>query len=147
MPSWPAIFTQVWLDQYGGSNNLVTSASKDKNTTSVRDRIVWWVVFAIVAAGIWGNSYYREDLAVYIRALALIGLAVLAGFLLFQTERGRNLWILIRDARSELRRVIWPNRQETLQTTLIVLVMVMIFALILWMLDSGLSFLTTLLLN
>ena len=104
-------------------------------------------MFAIVAAGIWGNSYYREDLAVYIRALALIGLAVLAGFLLFQTERGRNLWILIRDARSELRRVIWPNRQETLQTTLIVLVMVMIFALILWMLDSGLSFLTTLLLN
>ncbi|MXX94619.1 MAG: preprotein translocase subunit SecE [Gammaproteobacteria bacterium] len=121
--------------------------SKEKNTTSIRDRVVWWVVFAIVAAGIWGNSYYREDLAVYIRALALIGLAVLAGFLLFQTERGRNLWILIRDARSELRRVIWPNRQETLQTTLIVLVMVMIFALILWMLDSGLSFLTTLLLN
>jgi len=126
---------------------LVTSTSKEKNTTSIRDRVVWWVVFAIVAAGIWGNSYYREDLAVYIRALALIGLAVLAGFLLFQTERGRNLWILIRDARSELRRVIWPNRQETLQTTLIVLVMVMIFALILWMLDSGLSFLTTLLLN
>jgi len=126
---------------------LVTSTSKEKNTASIRDRVVWWVVFAIVAAGIWGNSYYREDLAVYIRALALIGLAVLAGFLLFQTERGRNLWILIRDARSELRRVIWPNRQETLQTTLIVLVMVMIFALILWMLDSGLSFLTTLLLN
>ncbi|MDE0093902.1 MAG: preprotein translocase subunit SecE [Gammaproteobacteria bacterium] len=126
---------------------MVTSTSKEKNTTSIRDRVVWWVVFAIVAAGIWGNSYYREDLAVYIRALALIGLAVLAGFLLFQTERGRNLWILIRDARSELRRVIWPNRQETLQTTLIVLVMVMIFALILWMLDSGLSFLTTLLLN
>ena len=126
---------------------MVTSTSKEKNTTSIRDRVVWWVVFAIVAAGIWGNSYYREDLAVYIRALALVGLAVLAGFLLFQTERGRNLWILIRDARSELRRVIWPNRQETLQTTLIVLVMVMIFALILWMLDSGLSFLTTLLLN
>lgn len=126
---------------------MVTSTSKEKSTTSIRDRVVWWVVFAIIAAGIWGNSYYRDDLAVYIRALALVGLAVLAGFLLFQTERGRNLWILIRDARSELRRVIWPNRQETLQTTLIVLVMVMIFALILWMLDSGLSFLTTLLLN
>lgn len=126
---------------------MVTSTSKEKSTTSIRDRVVWWVVFAIIAAGIWGNSYYRDDLAVYIRALALVGLAVLAGFLLFQTERGRNLWILIRDARSELRRVIWPNRQETLQTTLIVLVMVMIFALILWMLDSGLSYLTTLLLN
>lgn len=126
---------------------MVTSTSKEKSTTSIRDRVVWWVVFAIIAAGIWGNSYYRDDLAVYIRALALVGLAVLAGLLLFQTERGRNLWILIRDARSELRRVIWPNRQETLQTTLIVLVMVMIFALILWMLDSGLSFLTTLLLN
>ena len=126
---------------------MVTQTNKEKNTSSVRDRLVWVVVFGIVAVGVWGNSFYREDIAVFVRALALIGLAVLAGFLILQTERGRNLWILIRDARSELRRVIWPNRQETVQTTLIVLVMVMIFALILWMLDSLLSFVTQLLLN
>ena len=40
---------------------------------------------------------------------------------------------------SEIRRVVWPTRDETVQTTLIVLVLVLIFALILWLLDSGLS--------
>jgi preprotein translocase subunit SecE len=45
----------------------------------------------------------------------------------------------MREARSEIRRVVWPSNQETTQTTLVVLVLVLIFALILWGLDSLLS--------
>ena len=51
----------------------------------------------------------------------------------------KDTWTLIKDARGEIRRVVWPTRDETVQTTLIVLVLVLIFALILWLLDSGLS--------
>lgn len=40
-----------------------------------------------------------------------------------------------REARVELRKVIWPTRQETLQTTLVVLVMVVVVAIFLWLLD------------
>lgn len=126
---------------------MVTPTSKEKNTASTLDRVLWVLVFGIVVFGIWANGFYRDDIAIVFRALGLIALALIAGYILFQTERGRNLWILIRDARSEIRRVIWPTRPETLQTTMIVLIMILIFALILWALDSGLSFLTSLILG
>ena len=48
---------------------------------------------------------------------------------------------LIKESRGEIRRVVWPTWEETSQTTLIVLVLVLIFALLLWLLDSGLSWL------
>ena len=54
-----------------------------------------------------------------------------------------NAWTLIKDARGEIRRVVWPTWEETTQTTMIVLVLVLIFALILWALDSLLSWLVS----
>ncbi|MYC25456.1 MAG: preprotein translocase subunit SecE [Gammaproteobacteria bacterium] len=106
----------------------------------------WWFVYLVVAGGIFGNWYFgNSDSEFFIaplwRALILVGMAVGSVALLLTTERGRNLWILFRDARSEIRKVIWPTRPETLQTTWIVLILIVIFALILWLLDSGLSFL------
>jgi len=68
----------------------------------------------------------------------LVG-AGLAAFIAVQTERGRSVWGLLKDARTEVRRVVWPSNQETTQTTLVVLVLVLVFALILWGLDSFLS--------
>lgn len=110
------------------------------------DRVKWFLVFAIVVAGIVGNWWF-DDINVFYRALALVAMALLAGFILFQTEKGRNLWVLMRDARSEVRRVIWPTRQETLQTTLIVIVLILVFALILWALDSLLSWIVQMLIG
>lgn len=110
------------------------------------DRIKWFTVIAIVVAGIVGNWWFG-DINVFYRALALVAMALLAGFILFQTEKGRNLWVLMRDARSEVRRVIWPTRQETLQTTLIVIVLILVFALILWALDSLLSWIVQMLIG
>jgi preprotein translocase subunit SecE len=57
--------------------------------------------------------------------------------------RGRSIWALMKDSRGEIRRVIWPKREETVQTTVIVLVLVLIFALILWLLDSGLTWIVS----
>ena len=51
------------------------------------------------------------------------------------TPKGRGIWRFAVDARTEVRKVVWPTRQETLQTTLIVIVMVIIVAIILWLLD------------
>ncbi len=126
---------------------MATQAGKQPgNETSLFDRVKWFTVIAIVIAGIAGNWWF-DDIPAYIRALALVGMGLVAGLILFQTERGRNLWILMRDARSEIRRVIWPNRQETLQTTLIVVILILIFALILWGLDSFLSWIVQMLLR
>ena len=56
-----------------------------------------------------------------------------------QTEKGHAAWELAKEARIEVRKVVWPSRQETTQTTLIVVAVVIFVALILWGLDSGLS--------
>ena len=92
-----------------------------------------------MAGGIYGNWYF-QDTSLLVRVLVLLVLAVVAVLVFIQTVRGRALLELARDARAELRRVIWPTRNETVQTTMIVLAVVLVVALILWALDSLLSF-------
>ncbi len=99
------------------------------------DGLKWLVVFVLLAAGVVGNSWFADESVLY-RALALVALAGVAGLIAVQTAKGRDFWELLNDARTEIRKVIWPNRQETTQTTLIVLALVVIVALILWGLDS-----------
>jgi len=98
------------------------------------------VVVAVLGGGVFGNWYYQAEPLLY-RVIALIVLAALAVVVALQTEKGRSTWILMKESRAEIRRVVWPKREETVQTTLIVLVLVLIFALILWLLDTGLSWL------
>ena len=108
----------------------------------ILDRLKWLAVAAMVGAGVFGNWYFGEQ-ALLNRVLALVALAVLAGFVVLQTERGRAMWDLAREARTEIRRVVWPTRQETTQTTFMVVLLVLLFALVLWGLDSLLSWLVS----
>lgn len=119
---------------------MAATSSKDQEQAGsvVIDRTKWMVIIALVVGGVVGNWYF-QDVSILIRALALVATAVVAGLILFQTVRGQQLWVTIRDARAEISKVVWPTRQETLQTTLIVIVLILIFALILWGLDSLLS--------
>ncbi len=105
------------------------------------DLIKWMVVISLVTGSIWANWYYSDEINVLIRALALVVVAVFAGFIGIQTEKGKSLWTTAREARSEIRRVVWPTRQETIQTTAIVILLMIVFSLILWGLDSFLSWL------
>jgi preprotein translocase subunit SecE len=68
-----------------------------------------------------------------------VALAVVAVLMALQTSSGRAAWELAKEARVEIRKVVWPTRQETSQTTLIVVVVVIFVGLILWGLDSSLS--------
>jgi preprotein translocase subunit SecE len=114
------------------------TTGSEATAASPLDRLKWLVVVAIVAGGIFGNWYYGTEPLLF-RVLGLVALAALAVFVAGQTERGRSIWTLMKEARGEIRRVIWPKREETVQTTVIVLILVLIFALILWLLDSGLT--------
>ena len=104
------------------------------------DWLKWMLVIGILGAGVFGNWYYGDQSLLY-RVIALLVLGLSAFAITIQTEKGRNAWTLIKEARGEIRRVVWPSWEETTQTTLIVLVLVLIFALLLWLLDSGLSWL------
>lgn len=109
---------------------------------SVTDWFKWIIVAAVVVGGVFGNWYYQDQSLLY-RVLALLALAAVAALVMFQTNQGKALWTLIKESRVEIRRVVWPNRQETTQTTFIVVMLVLVFSLILWGLDSLLSWIVS----
>ncbi|MFM8355772.1 MAG: preprotein translocase subunit SecE [Gammaproteobacteria bacterium] len=106
------------------------------------DSLKWLVVVLLVAVGVGGNWYYQDQSLLY-RVIALIILAAGAVSVAGQTARGRAAWQLMKDARAEIRRVVWPKREETLQTTGIVLLLVVVFGLILWLLDTLLGWIVS----
>ncbi|WP_052348220.1 preprotein translocase subunit SecE [Imhoffiella purpurea] len=79
--------------------------------------------------------YYFSGISTLLRVIGLLVISGAAVAVAFQTERGRLLWQFVSDARMEVRKVVWPTRQETLQTTLVVVVMVLILGILLWLFD------------
>ena len=111
------------------------STGTETSSTSPLDWLKWLAVVLLVGAGVVGNWYFQDQSLLY-RVLALIVLAVAAVAVAGQTTSGRSAWQLMKDARAEIRRVVWPKREETVQTTGIVLLLVIIFGLLLWLLDT-----------
>ncbi|VEE17486.1 preprotein translocase subunit SecE [Ectopseudomonas mendocina] len=107
------------------------------------DLVKWLVVAALVAVGVVGNQYFSAEPVLY-RVLGLVVLGAVAAFVAFQTSRGQAFAVLLKEARVEIRKVVWPTRQETTQTTLIVVAVVLVMALLLWGLDSLLGWLISL---
>ncbi len=96
------------------------------------------VAAAILAAGLAGFFYY-EDVATGIRWVGLLAVAAVAAAIAAFTARGRAAREFISESNFELRKVVWPTRQETLQTTLVILVVVVIISIILWFIDMFLA--------
>lgn len=106
------------------------------------DVIKWVVVALIVSVGVFGDSYFSAEPVLY-RAIALVVLGLVAGFVALQTSKGKAFWSLLKEARIEIRKVVWPARQETAQTTMIVVAVVLVMALVLWGLDSLLGWIVS----
>jgi preprotein translocase subunit SecE len=89
---------------------------------------------ALVIAGIYA-FYFFEAYPTLLRVIGLLTIVAAAVALVYQTAIGRKLWQFGLDSRTEVRKVVWPSRQETMQTTLIVFVMVLIMGIMLWLFD------------
>jgi preprotein translocase subunit SecE len=108
------------------------------------DVIKWLLVFVILSLAVVGNYVY--ELSALERAVAIVVLVIIAGVVAGQTQKGKTFINFAKESRTEVRKVVWPTRQETMQTTLVVLVATFIMGLLLWGLDAVLlrvvSFLT-----
>lgn len=108
------------------------------------DVIKWLLVFVILSVAVVGNYLY--PMSALERAIAIVVLVVIAGAVAAQTQKGKTFINFAKESRTEIRKVVWPTRQETMHTTLVVLVATLIMGVILWGLDAILlrvvSFLT-----
>ncbi|MDI1279072.1 preprotein translocase subunit SecE [Methylobacter sp.] len=93
---------------------------------------VFSVVF--VVAGVAAFYYFLEVPLLY-RVLGLVVVALAVVGMMLTTGVGRNVWGFVLESKQEVRKVVWPTREETFRTTLLVFGMVFIVGLILWLLD------------
>jgi preprotein translocase subunit SecE len=97
--------------------------------------IKWILALALLLVAIVGFQFYQQ----YSIVMRIIGLLVLSGLAIFvasTTPQGKQALAFIQAAKAEAKRVVWPTRQETMQMTGIVVVMVLIVTLFVWLVDS-----------
>lgn len=104
------------------------------NTT--RDTALLWLAVAIIAASITGFYWFEGQFNVLIRVVGMLAGGAIAILVALQSMPGKAAWSVVRESRTEVRKVVWPTRKETLQTTAIILIVVLILGVILWGVDS-----------
>ncbi len=90
----------------------------------------------LVAAGVSG-FYFLGEQALVVRVLAVLGGVIAAVVVLWTTPEGQSAFAFMREAAAETRKVVWPTRKETIQTTAIVFALVVVVAIFLWIVDLG----------
>lgn len=98
------------------------------------DTVKLLLALVLLGAGIFG-FYYLEDESQLYRILGLVGIALVVVGIVYTTAMGKRVAGFVGDSRTEVRKVVWPSRQETIQTTLIVVVAVFLIGVFLWLLD------------
>ncbi|WMY96024.1 MAG: preprotein translocase subunit SecE [Arsenophonus sp.] len=106
-----------------------------KENGCVFDIIKWALVGFFLIITIVGNYYFREYSTI-LRTVMVVIMAFFSIGLVLWTKKGKEILGFMRAAKMEIRKVIWPNRKETLQTTLVVVLVTIIMSLILWGLDG-----------
>ena len=113
-------------------------AEKTQEADSGLDVAKLIVAGFIVLVGVVGFYIYSEQPLLY-RVLGLLVLVAIGAGIGLTTARGKSLAIFMQGARTEVRKMVWPTRVETMQTTLLIFVAVILVGLFLWLLDTFLA--------
>jgi len=100
------------------------------------------VAAATIIGGLYSYYYYVNELALPLRVLMVLGGTGIGIAIGMTSTQGRRLWHFIQASRVEIRKVVWPTRQETTQTAIAVVVFTLVMAVFFWALDSGLLWVT-----
>ena len=108
--------------------------AKAEVESSGMDTVKLLAAVVLLMVGI-GLFYYLAEYSTLLRVLGLLLVAGVAVFIALQSVPGRRVWDFAVSSRTEVRKVVWPSRQETIQTTLIVFAMVLVMGIVLWLFD------------
>ena len=108
--------------------------TKTEQTGSGIDTLKLFLALLVLFAGVVGFYYFEEE-SLLLRVIGMLAVAGFAFFIVSITDIGRKGIGFVKDAKVEVRKVVWPTRQETTQTTLVVLFMVFVVAIMLWLID------------
>ena len=112
--------------------------TKTEQSSSAIDTLKLMTAVLVLIAGVVGFYYFEEE-SQLLRVLGMLAVAVIAFFIVASSDQGRRGLSFVKEARVEVRKVVWPTRQETLQTTVAVLFMVILVAIMLWLFDMFLG--------
>ena len=110
------------------------AAQADSNASTL-DTVKLVLAIGLLLSGIAGFYYFASYALVY-RVLGILVVFGAAVGLVFATAIGRKAWGFITESKMEVRKVIWPTRQETMQATMLVVAVVFGVGLILWLMDT-----------
>ena len=117
------------------------STTTETTSSGGLDIIKLLIAAAVLIGGLFGYYWFLEW-ALALRVLLVLG-ATGAGIAIGMTStQGQRLWHFIQGSRIEIRKVVWPTKQETTQTAIAVFVFTLVMAIFFWALDSGLLWLT-----
>lgn len=118
--------------------------TKTEQPSSAIDTFKLMTALLVLIAGVVGFYYFEEE-SQLLRVLGMLAVAVVAFLIAATSEPGRRGLGFVKDARVEVRKVVWPTRQETLQTTLVIIFFVVIMGVFFWLLDMFLLWATRIL--
>ncbi len=102
------------------------------------ERIKLALALLLVVAGV-AAFYLLAEHAMVLRVLAVLGGVVMSAAVMWTTPAGRRAFEFARESLAEARKVVWPSRKETVQTTATVFALVVVMAIFLWIVDVGMT--------
>jgi preprotein translocase subunit SecE len=103
--------------------------------TSPKDLYIWLGALVLLVAAIAVDHFFSST-ALAIRLSGWLIVAAIIVLMVMQTKMGKRFWKFVKEARAELRKIVWPTRQEAVRTTAIVALLVLIAVLVMWGIDS-----------
>ena len=104
--------------------NIETKSNKSYLMLSIGVLITGMILF-----------YYYSDVRLFYRVVGMISVIIFSAFIAYQSDFVKLFYSYVTDSKVELKKVTWPTKQETTQTTLGVIFIVIIVGILLWLFD------------
>ena len=120
---------------------MATATPREESQSGVLDIVKLLMAAGVLVGGLYGY-YYLIEWSLPLRVLLVLGGLIVGVAIAMTSTQGQRLWAFIQGSRVEIRKVVWPTKQETTQTAIAVFVFTLVMALFFWGLDSFLLWLT-----